>query len=45
MDIVGRITGIKYKVLLIENLKRMLNINDFDINEIPTACLLNDNKH
>ncbi len=44
MNIVGKITGIKYKVLLTEDLKEVA-IKNFDINEIPSACLLNDNKH
>jgi hypothetical protein len=44
MNITGKITGIKYKVLLIEDLKEVI-IKDFDINEMPSACLLNNNKH
>ncbi len=44
MNIIGKITGIKYKVLLSEDLKEVA-IKDFDINEIPSACLLNHNKH
>jgi hypothetical protein len=44
MNIVGKITGIKYKVLLTEYLKEV-DIEDFDINEMPSACLLNDNKY
>lgn len=44
MNIVGKITGIKYKVLLSENLKEIDLIN-FDINEIPTSCLVNNNQN
>lgn len=44
MDIIGKITGIKYKVLFTENLKDV-KIKDFDINEIPSSCLLTSNKH
>ncbi len=44
MNIVGKITGIKYQVLLTEDLKE-ISIKDFDINEMPSVCLLNDNKH
>ncbi len=44
MNILGKITGITYKVLLTEDLKEVA-IKDFDINEIPSACLLNCNKH
>lgn len=44
MNIVGKITGLKYKVLLTEDLEEVA-INDFDINKAPSACLLNDHKH
>ena len=44
MNIVGKITGIKYKVLLTEDLKEV-EIKNFDINEMPSSCLLTDNKH
>ena len=44
MNIVGKITGIKYKVLLAEDLKE-IDIKDFDINDAPSACLLTDNNH
>ncbi|MDZ7877078.1 MAG: hypothetical protein U5L45_05385 [Saprospiraceae bacterium] len=44
MNIVGKITGIKYKVLLTEDLKEV-QIKNFDINEMPSSCLLTDNKH
>ena len=39
MNILGKITGIKYKVLLSEDLKK-IDFDNFDINEIPSACLL-----
>lgn len=44
MEITGKITGIKYKVLFTENLKEV-NIKNFDINEIPSSCLLRSNNH
>lgn len=44
MNIIGKITGIKYKILLKEDLNEIA-IHNFDINKIPSACLLNDNKH
>jgi hypothetical protein len=44
MDIIGKITGIKYQVLFTENLKD-LKIKGFDINEMPSSCLLSSNKH
>lgn len=44
MNIVGKITGINYKVILSENLKS-IDFNSFDINEVPTACIINDNKY
>ena len=44
MNIVGKITGIKYKVLLTDDLKE-INIEDFDINSVPSSCLLIDNNH
>ncbi|MBL0332258.1 MAG: hypothetical protein IPP65_05405 [Chlorobi bacterium] len=44
MDIVGKITGIKYQVLFTENLKDM-KIKGFDINEMPSSCLLTSNKN
>jgi len=36
MNIVGKITGIKYKVLLADDLKE-IDIEDFDINDAPSA--------
>ncbi len=44
MNIVGKITGIKYKVLLADDLKE-IDIENFDINDAPSACLLADNNH
>ncbi|MCB0514912.1 MAG: hypothetical protein R2798_14550 [Chitinophagales bacterium] len=44
MDIVGKITGIKYQVLLKEDLKE-IKIKNFDINQMPSSCLLTSNKH
>ena len=44
MNIEGKITGIKYKVILSEDLKE-IDIKNFNINEAPSACLLHDNKH
>jgi len=44
MNIIGKITGIKYKVVLSENLKKV-DIKSFDINEAPSACVITDNKH
>lgn len=44
MDITGKITGIKYTVCLKEDLK-IINFNNFDINDSPTACVVEDNKN
>lgn len=44
MNIVGKITGIKYKVLLADDLKE-IDIEDFDTNDAPSACLLADNNY
>ncbi len=44
MDIIGKITGVKYQVFFIENLKQV-KIKNFDINEMPSFCLLTSNKH
>lgn len=44
MDIVGKITGIKYQVLFTEDLKEV-KIKNFDINGMPSSCLLSSNKH
>ncbi|MDR1216453.1 MAG: hypothetical protein LBK25_07215 [Treponema sp.] len=42
--ITGKITGIKYKVLLSEDLQTV-DIDRFNINETPSYYLLNDKKH
>jgi len=44
VNIVGKITGIKYKVLLADYLKE-IDIENFDINAAPSACLLADDNH
>jgi hypothetical protein len=44
MNIIGKITGIKYKVLLSENLKEV-DLTNFDINEVPSSCLVNNNQN
>jgi hypothetical protein len=43
MNITGKITGIKYKILLAEELKEV-DIKDFDINTTPSCFLLRNNK-
>lgn len=44
MNITGRITGLKYKILLAEKLKE-INIKEFNINEAPSACLIRDDQN
>ncbi|MDO9155119.1 MAG: hypothetical protein Q7U47_15655, partial [Paludibacter sp.] len=44
MNIIGKITGVKYKVILSENLKTV-DIKNFDINQIASSCILTDKKH
>lgn len=44
MNILGKITGVKYKILLSEELQT-IRIEDFNINEKPSACLLVDDNH
>lgn len=44
MDITGEITGIKYKVFLTEELEQF-NIKQFDINKVPSTCLLTSKKN
>lgn len=39
MNITAKITGIKYRISLSENLKN-IDINDFNINESPVYCLV-----
>jgi hypothetical protein len=41
MNITGKITGIKYKISLTENLKTV-DIQNFNINESPAFCLVKD---
>jgi len=43
MDIKGKITGIKYKVLLTEELQTV-DIDKFNINDVSTFCILKDNR-
>lgn len=44
MNIKGKITGIKYKVILSDDLKDV-DIKKLDINDAPSAFILKDNKH
>lgn len=44
MNISGKITGIKYKLLLTDDLQK-IDAQKFDINNVPTACIINDGKH
>jgi len=44
MDIKGKITGIKYKVVLEEELQ-VFDINKFNINNVHSYCTLIDNKY
>jgi hypothetical protein len=44
MNITGRITGIKYKVHLADDLQK-IEASAFNINTVPTACIINDGKH
>ncbi|MDR0768446.1 MAG: 30S ribosomal protein THX [Dysgonamonadaceae bacterium] len=44
LEIKGKITGIKYKVFLAEDLND-INIDKFDINDANSSCRLNDGKH
>lgn len=44
MNITGKITGIKYKVHLADDLQK-IEASDFDINKVPTACIINDGKY
>ncbi len=41
MNITGKITGLKYKVLLSDALKTV-DIKDSDVNQTPSSCLLTD---
>lgn len=42
MNITGKITGIKYQILFAENLQQV-QIENFNINDIPATCLLKSN--
>ena len=44
MNITGKITGIKYKVHLEDDLQK-IEASAFNINTVPTACIINDGKH
>lgn len=44
MNITGKITGIKYKVHLADDLQK-IEATNFNINKVPTACIINDGKH
>ncbi|MDR0872696.1 MAG: hypothetical protein LBN27_04405 [Prevotellaceae bacterium] len=44
MNITGKITGIKYKVFLSEDLET-IDINKFNINNVTPFCLVKDGKH
>lgn len=43
MEITAEITGIEYKVLLNKELKTF-DLKDFDINTLPSCCLISDGK-
>lgn len=43
MEIIGKITGIEYKIELSKTLKRVA-IKDFDINKAPATCLVESKK-
>ena len=45
MKIAGKITGLKYKILLSDDLKEIDAAASFDINEMPSACSLTDDTH
>ncbi|GHT40235.1 hypothetical protein AGMMS49965_08220 [Bacteroidia bacterium] len=44
MDITGKITGIKYKILLSEDLQK-IDLSTLNINLAPSCFLVEDNKH
>lgn len=44
MNIKAKITGIKYKVILSDDLQDF-DFKKFDINDAPSACILKDDKH
>jgi len=39
MEITGKITGIKYKLFLTDDLQK-IEAKKFDINQVPTACII-----
>jgi hypothetical protein len=43
MKITAEITGIEYKIQLLPELKT-INITDFEVNKIPSSCILADKK-
>jgi hypothetical protein len=43
MDIKGKITGLKYKILLVEELQ-CFDMSQFNINNVPPSCIVADNK-
>lgn len=44
MNITGKIAGIKYKILLSDELKTVA-FESFDVNEMPSSCLLSDDNY
>lgn len=44
MNVLGKIKGISYKLLLPSVLKEV-DIQDFDINEMPSSCIISDQAH
>lgn len=44
MNIIGKITGVRYKSLFTEDLQQV-KIENFDINKMPSSCLLLSNNH
>jgi hypothetical protein len=44
MNITGKVTGIPYKILLAENLN-IIDINDFNINNVSPVCIVKDDKY
>jgi len=44
MNITGKITGIRYEPLLTDELQK-IDYSRFDINQVPTACIIADGRH
>jgi hypothetical protein len=44
MEITGKIAGIKYKLFLTNDLQKV-DAKKFNINQVPTACIIIDGKH